>query len=522
MKRLLGSVAVVLFVGTTALGFFPTPAGASDSLTGTQRPSPDQQGHSAYCNVGMPGSSTVGAGGNMTVAVKCQYSPTTSVAWTAGTGFYFNATQRIHFNDGHEEVTNNATVVSFFATATINTAGKFSTSKTYQPLGGGGSGAQACTSGGGCWLRYEAPFNGMIVLTSGAATGGSCTSCSRLESGTAFAAGTDNAMSLNVDQGDNPKMPYDYFAGGSIGDPPPLYCDITGLTGDLSETVAKDPAQDYRYEVSFAGRDGHTAAPDKITFSAAWQENNQDAKVPDTDVTVEAPAIKSGTTYALYVATPPAVSPVIFHVHFAQPKLYVLNFGCVSDDGHETNVTGGDYLPDPDEGQLAQDFATQKLQECVPSGWGLLNPMAYARVTGCVFEYLLVPIQPISTRWDELQAAAGDSVVGTVTDVASDIYAVPGDFAEAATADTGCAGLPIDMSVLTPQAGTIYPFSACANASKKAADLSQLILSLGLVLGGAVTAVNMMMSVWGGPKINNVSLDDASGPDSGRQGRFIL
>jgi hypothetical protein len=297
---------------------------------------------------------------------------------------------------------------------------------------------------------------------------------------------------------------YELVSGLADPNPPDaVYCDITNVVGDTS-AIEKDPAQTYDYRIYFGPRSGIAEDPaaDIIRFSASWQENNPDARISSADVTVDAPAIEAGLTYQTDMYVPPAVSPITIHVHFPERRPYVTAFNCISDDGHfGTAFVGGDYLPDPDASHVNDDAATQALQDCVPGGWAILNPLSYATTTGCVFRWAFVPPSGlVPEKWAALQASADGTAIEAVGGVVTTVYSLPGTFVSAA--NTGdCHGPEVDLTVLTPTAGTMHPLEACTGGGKKMADITNLVLRLGVLLAGAVALVNMILPVFGMKKL---------------------
>jgi hypothetical protein len=434
VRRFTTSGALLGLVVLSFVALLASPASAADTNTGIERPLPDDQGDSAYCKVSIGDLVNLGGGnwgstgtswfdgidswivpsGSHQVTAACQVDPAATVTQIKVT---LNGTERNLLNDMGYPLPDGQ--VRWYGTMSL-------------------SGAVEATT--------------CVVVYSGAGPGGNCSL-------------------VPAELRDHPEwvpMPGDHFVGGEAGDFD-MFCDVTGVIGDTG-SAPKDPAQTYRYEVSFAGRNGLTPAPDVITFSASWQENNEDAELPYTDVTAVAPATK--TTSSIAVAeffTPPAESPLVIEVHFPEPKSYALSFGCQSDDGHLSYWTGGDYLPDPESEHLLDDIETQRLQECVPSGWGVLNPIAMGRVLGCVLKYLFAP------HFENSTAPLRDALDGSVLDAAGGIQGTLtgswGAMADAAGAnDGGCQGpaftLPIDaldnpevalLSTCTAPASTFAP-----------------------------------------------------------------
>ena len=224
-------------------------------------------------------------------------------------------------------------------------------------------------------------------------------------------------------------MVLDYFEYEEVD---PQYCDIDVL-GEASD-VAKDPAQTYRYEITITPRGDHPdARPDFILFTASWQENNPQAAVLNYDVDQVDPPLEDDPPpaydmmagqpgpYGAYIDVEPTTTRVVIEVEFAEAKSYAHNFACVSLEGHVTNWVAGDYLPDPESEAIADDLVYQRLQECVPSGWGVLNPVAFVRGLGCVLIFLFKPnasviTEPVQEAVEGGVLDAAGSIQGTLSD----------------------------------------------------------------------------------------------------------
>lgn len=123
------------------------------------------------------------------------------------------------------------------------------------------------------------------------------------------------------------------------------------------------------------------------------------------------------------------------------------------------------------------------LDDCLPSGWNVLNPFAFIGGLGCVFKYLFIPqessISDLGSLWDEATSKAPFSVVNdlvtylpeTILDFREGVQCSSPTYVQPGHSAVGCGVAPTgepnvspicDLPIADPCNGHSYPFAATA------------------------------------------------------------
>lgn len=138
---------------------------------------------------------------------------------------------------------------------------------------------------------------------------------------------------------------------------------------------------------------------------------------------------------------------------------------------------------------------------CAPSGWGLLNPLAYVGSTWCLIKLAVFPSAGVFTNAaTQLKTAWTGSSVGTFTTA---VISVPSTLLGlAGNGATDCQGPGFTLTVGTVTPRMVYPLNACASPMSGVASTTRLLGSIFVGFGGVVLIWNTYASALGLPKIS--------------------
>jgi hypothetical protein len=185
---------------------------------------------------------------------------------------------------------------------------------------------------------------------------------------------------------------------------------------------------------------------------------------------------------------------------------------CRDGQGYETDRTL------PAQGELPPDNF-EPGEACMAEISIGLNPSSWVPAllsgTACLAEALFVPEDP-GQYYDRLEAAASTTMIARGAEAITTVYTA-GDNLVTNADTTDCNGPDLSLPLVPGSANVeVRPLDACAGAMSTFAATTKTILTAGTVIAGAFYLVQLLLAVWGGPKINNDS-DDGSG-----QGRMVL
>jgi hypothetical protein len=130
---------------------------------------------------------------------------------------------------------------------------------------------------------------------------------------------------------------------------------------------------------------------------------------------------------------------------------------------------------------------------CVPSGWNVLNPFAYAKAVGCVLKWAFVPpagsfeanVSQVSGSWNASAPGAYLGGFGTMV----------GSFGTLGNGASGCLGPALTIEPLSLQ--EIHPISACEPPMSQVAMVVRLSLTLLVYVGAAIIAARVLAASFG-------------------------
>lgn len=146
-------------------------------------------------------------------------------------------------------------------------------------------------------------------------------------------------------------------------------------------------------------------------------------------------------------------------------------------------------------------------RDCIPDGWGLLNPLAYGGVTVCLAKLLVIPkpetftdtLTEVQAAWDT--APAGEFVTAMV--------AVPASLSGFGGFGNGCQGPAVQVPLSTGSSPTvIHPWQACTEPMSTVAGVVRTVSGIVILFGGALLVYAPIAASLGLPPIRMKSGDD--------------
>lgn len=148
----------------------------------------------------------------------------------------------------------------------------------------------------------------------------------------------------------------------------------------------------------------------------------------------------------------------------------------------------GPPVPD-DEGEDDQG-------DCLPSGWGLLNPVDWVvKPLKCVLRWAFIPDEGLQTRIDRLWDGVEDSGVGTAAEGVS-IFSEGVSSAVSAAGSAGCVGPQLSFTI-DGEVRNYRPLDACSEPAKGYATWVRRIATVFVVLAGFMVIANALAAPFG-------------------------
>lgn len=137
---------------------------------------------------------------------------------------------------------------------------------------------------------------------------------------------------------------------------------------------------------------------------------------------------------------------------------------------------------------------------CAPTGWSLLNPLAYVGASGCLIKWAFIP-EDFTGYFPYLQEVWATSNAGVFTSAMTEIPLKMLPLAGNASVNCQGPGFNLDLGpITTPR--MIYPLNACAEPVQSAAAMAKLISTIAISYGGIVAVWNLFAGAVGLTKIN--------------------
>lgn len=128
---------------------------------------------------------------------------------------------------------------------------------------------------------------------------------------------------------------------------------------------------------------------------------------------------------------------------------------------------------------------------CVPSGWNVLNPFAYAKAVGCVLKWAFVPPEgTLEADFGNVSGAWTSSPPGAYLAGFGDMA---GAFGDLGTGAGGCEGPALDVLTLEDW----HPLSACQAPMSTLAAVIRTGLVVVVYVGAAILAARMISAALG-------------------------
>lgn len=149
----------------------------------------------------------------------------------------------------------------------------------------------------------------------------------------------------------------------------------------------------------------------------------------------------------------------------------------------------------------------EQFADCAPSGWALLNPLAYVSGMACVLQLLFIP-QHFGESFGDVADAWNGSVIGTVADAFALVWGLPGELQDGYENSTftdpdACEGPTVNVNWgnLGTESGNVTqevnPLYACDGPAESAANVIKPLASGLLYIGLAILVVKLALSVLG-------------------------
>lgn len=155
-----------------------------------------------------------------------------------------------------------------------------------------------------------------------------------------------------------------------------------------------------------------------------------------------------------------------------------------------TNTAGTD-VPEP-SGELAIG--------CAPTGWAVLNPIAYVQATACVLQWAFVPTD-LAPAAATVQQALDNSALGTITTFVSDFTGPLTAFRDAGDNPNNCLGPAVTMPFSLAGNGRedliTHPFAACEGFTKTLAEMSTIIIGGTVYISALYIAAGNILGAFG-------------------------
>lgn len=157
------------------------------------------------------------------------------------------------------------------------------------------------------------------------------------------------------------------------------------------------------------------------------------------------------------------------------------------------------FHPEADQAGTTGGGEETTFSDCVPSGWGFLNPIAYVEGTACVLQLLFIPTT-FGDNVEEISDAWSASIGGTVTDAVSVLWTFPADLkAQYDETPAPCEGpeVPLNFDVAGMDVVPAHPLDACEDPAENAATTFRFVGNLVLFVGLAFMVARLALSAIG-------------------------
>ena len=536
-------ISLTMITVALALAVVTARPAAADDSTGHVMTAPDSTGALVVCNLNIKDAKhNLNGGGSYQHWISCQYDPFNATGQaTRVLSMEFSVEYTSSGSTNWHPYSCNITLADY--TITQNAGGKFQCHRTTplpysssndKPFNGFIRGMQVAMQkwNGSSWVSDGNYQNRLESWTTTDIT--SCgASCER---------GPWEAPSAFGVTG-YPRIPADWFPGGSTGVVQALYFDQEEQEGECSRTLETlDGAWYVTMKLTLANP---SPAGPYFPGVGPFAEDFVSVDLPWTAPTFDDDAYSVRAKLPAVAEQPTGGWLPRFHLRrrllerhgFAPPREHEDDYLVNEENG--TRFYGSEELTlscpliidltDPDKGATGElgGFAPDEeqspvngwneLKKCIPSGWGVLNPTNYVRATGCIFDWAFVPstLAPWQVLKAEAEATmlADASTLGRTMEVS---YAELDRGRVAAAQGWDCGGPSYSIPVGGGQAFSFKPFQTCEGGTQSLVSVIRTLAFVGLALGTGFLFLRMIFATFGAEwPFGDMKADHGSAAPSG-------